>query len=274
MFQYAAGRALSLRLGCDLALDLSWFEGRRDRHYALAPFEIHCQIRSSGRWLPQVFQKYATRLSRRWAPVRMGVPVFREPHFHFSSTYEALVSAVFLEGYWQSEKYFETFKVALRNDFNLKGEVPSSCVNLLSMIRSSEAICVHVRRGDYLTNPVSARTHGICSVEYYQRAVQTLIHDLKQPHCFIFSDDPAWARCHLIFDCRTTVVDTNSTTDVHWDLFLMMACKHFVIANSSLSWWGAWLASAPGKKVIAPDRWFLDPRKRTHDLIPLDWRRL
>jgi hypothetical protein len=274
MFQYAAGRALSLRLGCDLTLDLSWFEGRNDRHYALAPFAISGRARSGAQWLPPALRQYATRASRRWGNRRMGAPVFREPHFHFAPSFNAIDEAVFLEGFWQSARYFEQFRAVLLKDFQLKGAVPDSCIGLLQDIVGSESICVHVRRGDYVSNLVAAKAHGLCSIKYYRQAVEALTHDLKEAHCFIFSDDPTWVRQHLHFDCRSTVVDVNDAQGAHWDLFLMAACQHFVIANSSLSWWGAWLGGASNKKVIAPARWFLSSNKNTEDLIPSEWQRL
>lgn len=274
MFQYAAGRALSLRLSLPLGLDTSWFLGRTDRHYALAPFNIVGEAYIGAGILPDIVRYYESRLSRRWAVRRMGAPIFREPHFHFDPAFEQIEESVFLEGYWQSERYFLSSRKVLLQDFSLTGRIPQSCQSLLGQIGESQSICVHVRRGDYLSNPAAAKAHGTCAIAYYQRGVEALSQVLSQPHCFIFSDDPEWVWQSLSLSCPSTVVDANSTADAHWDLFLMAACNHFVIANSSLSWWGAWMGSAPDKRVIAPERWFLTNEKDTQDLIPSNWERM
>lgn len=273
MFQYAAGRALAHRLGHPLSLDLSWFQGRGDRHFALAPFHIAASLERAWPRLPPAMQAQLSRLSRRWAPRIMGAPVFREPHFHYVPAFAALAAPVFLEGYWQSERYFRELREPLLQDFSLRQPLPASCQPILAAIGNSDAICVHVRRGDYLSNPVAAKVHGVCPVDYYQQGVAELSASLARSHCFVFSDDPEWVRASLAFTCPMTVVDVNGPAEAHFDLALMAACQHFVIANSSLSWWGAWLGQAAGKRVIAPARWFLTSDKDSRDLLPESWLR-
>lgn len=274
MFQYAAGRALAHRLGLPLSLDLSWFQGRGNRQFALAPFRIAASLEQAWPRLPPSMQARVSRLSRRWLPRIMGVPVWREPHFHFSSDFLALPGPVFLEGYWQSERYFRGIRSLLSQEFSLRELLPSDCAKIFEEISEYEAICVHVRRGDYLSNPAAAKVHGTCPVDYYHAGVRDLCQGLARPHCFVFSDDPAWVGASLAFDCPTTVVDVNGPDDAHLDLVLMAACRHFLIANSSLSWWGAWLGDHAGKKVIAPADWFLTSDKDTRDLLPESWQRL
>lgn len=273
MFQYAAGRSLAVRLDVPLVLDLSWFGGQEARQFALSPFRIEAVQRSQCPWLPPRGRALASRLSRRGLPRIMGVPVWREPHFHYSSDFAALSRPVFLEGYWQSERYFREIRPLLVQEFALRDSLPPACAKLLEEISGCDAICVHVRRGDYLTNPVATKVHGTCSVDYYRDGIGELCQGLARPRCFVFSDDPAWVRTSLAFDCPMTVVDVNGPDDAHLDLVLMAACRHFLIANSSLSWWGAWLGNHAGKKVIAPARWFLTPDKDTRDLLPESWQR-
>lgn len=273
MFQYAAGRSLAVRLGVPLTLDLSWFGGRVDRQFALAPFRIEATLRTQCSYLPLHGRALVSRFSRRWLPRIMGVPVWREPHFHYSSDFAELSEAVYLDGYWQSERYFMGMRPQVLEEFALREPLPPSCAKYLDEINACDAICVHVRRGDYLSNPIAAKTHGICNVDYYQAGVAELCQGLAKPHCFIFSDDPAWVRASLAFDCPVSVVDVNGPHEAHFDLMLMAACRHFLIANSSLSWWGAWLGSQAGKKVIAPSRWFLTADKNTQDLLPASWKR-
>lgn len=273
MFQYAAGRSLAVRLGVPLVLDLSWFGGQQERQFSLSPFRIEAAQRFQCPWFPPKGRAMASRLSRRLLPRIMGVPVWREPHFHYSADYLALSGPVFLEGYWQSERYFREIRPLLLQEFALREPFPTACEEVLKEISAYDAICVHVRRGDYLSNPVAAKVHGTCPVNYYSAGVRELCQGLARPHCFVFSDDPAWVRASLAFDCPATVVDVNGANDAHLDLALMAACRHFLIANSSLSWWGAWLGERPGKRVIAPARWFLTRDKDTRDLLPDSWQR-
>lgn len=273
MFQYATGRSLADRLGSPLVLDVSWFGGQLDRRFALAQFCIEAVQRSQCSWLPPRGQALASRLSRRWLSRIMDVPVWREPHFHYSTEFTTLYEPVFLEGYWQSERYFQDIRLQLLQEFALRKPLPPASAKLLEKIGGCDAICVHVRRGDYLSNPVSAKVHGTCSVDYYHAGVGELCQGLVRPHCFVFSDDPVWVRASITFNCPMTVVDLNGPDDAHLDLVLMAACHHFLIANSSLSWWGAWLGNHVGKKVIAPEHWFLTAEKDTRDLLPDSWQR-
>ena len=271
LFQYAAGRSLAIRLGAPLILDLSWFGGQQERQFALAPFRIKAVQSCQCSWLPPWGQALISRVSRRWSPRIMGVPVWREPHFHYSTQFAELSGPVFLDGYWQSERYFREIRSQLLKEFALRAPLPPACAKLLEEIGGCDAICVHVRRGDYLSNPVAAKVHGVCPAEYYQLGVEELSASLACPHCFVFSDDAEWVRASLAFPCPMTVVDVNGPAEAHFDLTLMSACRHFVIANSSLSWWGAWLSQAADKRVIAPSRWFLTSDKDARDLLPPTW---
>lgn len=273
MFQYAAGRSLALRLGTRLILDISWFGGSADRHYALSPFRVEALERSQWPLMPIFFSSFISRLSRRWLPHILGVPVWKEPHFHYSTSFSEVTKPVFLEGYWQSERYFQDIRHLLLREFTLKDSLPHANAKLIKEISECDSICVHVRRGDYLTNPVATKVHGICGVDYYHAGVSELCWGLANPRCFIFSDDPSWVKKSLLFDCPMTVVDLNGPREAYLDLVLMTTCQHFLIANSSLSWWGAWLGQYDHKKVIAPKNWFLDSDKDTRDLLPESWQR-
>jgi len=274
MFQYAAGRALSLRLQVPLRLDLSWYANRKDRKYALADFAIHAEIAACPLPVPPLLQGLESRVSRRWSRNRSGVPIFREPHFHFSPAFSELVRPVYLEGYWQSERYFDSYRDVIAADFTLPGELPQRCLPVQEEIRAKDAICLHVRRGDYVSNPITASVHELCSLEYYQQGASLVAGGLSNVHGFVFSDDPVWAREHFRVPFPTTVVEVNGPDEAQWDLHLMASCKRFVIANSSLSWWAAWLGSSPDKRVVAPVKWFKTDGRSTIDLIPADWTRI
>ncbi|WP_417536685.1 alpha-1,2-fucosyltransferase [Methylophaga sp.] len=274
LFQYAAGRALSLRLNVPLELDVSWFSGRTDRNYALQPFKINGAIRKRHVWLPNFLIRTESRISRRFALNRMTVPIYREPHFHFDAGFEKLQHPVFLEGYWQSPRYFEKYVDFIRSDLTLAEPLPAQCQSMLMEIQKSDAICLHIRRGDYVSNRRVAGTHSSCSLDYYWEAVMHVMSGLFRPKCFLFSDDHVWVRNNINLPCEFVVVDINTSGEAYRDLVLMSECRHFVIANSSLSWWAAWLGSYCGKRVVAPSNWFKDKRKNTKDLIPAEWEQL
>jgi hypothetical protein len=136
------------------------------------------------------------------------------------------------------------------------------------------AVSLHVRRGDYASNPVTNQYHGTCSLRYYLDAVSTLVSLGVQPRLFVFSDDIPWAQASLRFDFPVTFVGHNPASADHEALRLMSMCRHHIIANSSFSWWGAWLGSHPDKVVIAPRKWFNGATHDTRDLIPASWRQV
>ena len=135
-------------------------------------------------------------------------------------------------------------------------------------------MALHVRRGDYASNPETQRVHGFCSPDYYRRAIDTVAARVADPRVFVFSDDPEWAERHLVLDHPTTIV-RNAAPNAELDDFRMLArCRHHIIANSSFSWWGAWLASHPTQVVVAPAPWFAVDTYDTRDLLPAGWLRL
>jgi hypothetical protein len=178
-----------------------------------------------------------------------------------------------LVGYWQSEKYFKPIANQLRSELKVKGPLGPEGENLLQAISQSEAVCLHVRRGDYISDPKVARILQPCSLDYYQGAVRLLSERLLAPYLFVFSDDPQWVSAHLKLEAPSALVSRPSLAVVE-EFALMSACKHFIIANSSFSWWAAWLSSYPEKTVIAPRRWFSPADWDSQDLVPDTWFRL
>jgi len=281
MFQYAAARAVALRCNAPLVLDMSWFAGETARRFALSPFRIRAEkldlalsrSRGNSRW-HMIFQRFAHRINRRIATHKFGIPIYRERSFRYDFCVQALQAPVYMDGYFQSEKYFADCGSIIFQDFQISDPPRPNAQALLKRIQASDAICMHIRRGDYVTDSATKAFHGLCSMDYYHRGLQDIAKNLAQPECFVFSDDPAWVHDNLKFDLPMTVVDIHGPAEAHEDLRLMAACHSYVIANSSMSWWGAWLGRRAGKRVIAPRQWVQAARLDTRDLIPDDWVRL
>jgi Glycosyl transferase family 11 len=284
MFQYATGRALALRRGATLKLDITGFAevgSHTERRYELDALQIQASTADDvdlGRF-GRVHRAQSSRLDRvlRWLRIdrsRGAWPIYREPHFQFDSTLPELRAPVYLDGYWQSERYFSDIATLLQQEFAAKAPLDPKNLALARSIDAVNAVSLHVRRGDYVDNPATNRFHGICSLDYYQRALDYISLRVEAPHLFIFSDDQHWTRSNLLYAAATTFVDVNPPDRGYRDMGLMARCRHHIIANSSFSWWGAWLNPSREKIVIAPDRWFSASCNDTRDLIPADWVRL
>jgi len=280
MFQYAAAYALARQNSVPLTLDLTWFEavagsaggGVTARKYALSPFALPVSLVSSTpARLPSRFE----RAWRRIFPARAQAHVYSEPAFTYDAALFERTVPVTLDGYFQSYRYFEAVAQDIRDQFSTPRALSEASRAMLDKIRSVDAVCIHVRRGDYVTDAAANAFHGLCGLDYYQRGLAYLESQASaQRECFVFSDDPQWVRENMILPLPMTVVDINGPDAAHEDLWLMAACRDFVIANSSMSWWGSWLGAHPEKQVIAPLKWFQDDRHDTRDLIPQDWVRL
>jgi hypothetical protein len=283
MFQYATARAVSLRCGAPLMLDVSGFDHFKgtSRRYELNDFPIQaalakeCDLALFGlkasphlKWLYRL--KSTLQLGRR----HRTWPIHREPHFHFDAKVAALHAPIYLDGYWQSEKYFLPYADILRREFSPALPLERENAAFAAAIDAVNAISLHVRRGDYVADPATNRFHGLCSLDYYRRAVDYIKARVEAPHLFIFSDDRDWTRNHLRFELPTTFVDANPPDRGYRDMQLMARCRHHIVANSSFSWWGAWLNASQEKIVIAPRRWFASDANDTRDLIPETWVKL
>jgi hypothetical protein len=275
MFQYAFGRALSLAYGRELFLDLTALTGTiprpgvTRRKYELAAFPIKAKI-ADQRKLERVVAYPANRIDTlKFKVFKLGrlVKHYVEKDFSYDETIGVLsFRAVYFTGFWQSEKYFKRIADQIRED--LFPPVPQDEGNIAwrNLIKNTNAVAVHVRRGDYVGN----NTHPVCDNTYYEKAIALITKMTGNPTFFLFSDDMDWVRDHLITNCKKYYIDHNRI-NIAADLYLMSQCKHHIIANSSFSWWGAWLGAAPGKIIIAPRKWFHNPLTDTKDLLPKDW---
>lgn len=279
MFQYAAGRCTAERLQAPLVLDLSWFQAVRkqpgvtQRTYALDVFKIQAELQQRLDWIsaaPHLVQRVAMSIRHRLGRDN----VYRKVPDAFDPEFVRLRAPVTLEGYFQSELYFLPIAHEIRETFRRRGPITADSNGILHQIERATSVAVHVRRGDYVTNPAAAGFHGTCDLNYYSAALGHLASELGDFRAFVFTDDPTWARENLNFDVETTVLPGPGARPDHEDLWLMAACHSFVIANSSFSWWGAWLGEQDGKRVVAPKRWFTDPARESDSLVPTSWIRM
>jgi hypothetical protein len=284
MFQYAAALRLAVVHGATVKLDTTRLQmtapGDTPRDYALGCFAISGELASTaeGALCRQLAKRAAAPLMRL---LRVGgrdvslngICYVRQASPAFDSAILSLPDNVCLDGFWQSEQYFCDIRDTLKREFTLRHGLSDADQALADTIVSSTAVSLHVRRGDYLTNPHAARHHGSCDLDYYRQAVDFIRKNCATPHLFVFSDDPDWTGANLRFDLPTTYV-SGGDQSAGRDLMLMRLCRHHIIANSSFSWWGAWLADDPAKVVLAPARWFADPSRDDSAIIPDTWLRL
>jgi len=266
MFQYAAGRRLAYIHKTRLRLDISEFSHYKLREFSLDCFNINAEIVS------------INKISKLWFKLfpfkRRPAVYYFEKHTQFDPHVLDLPDNTYLSGYWQSEKYFLDIEEIIKREFTPKNLPDKYNMYLLKNINKAESVSIHIRRGDYVSNPQTSAYHGLCSLEYYQKAIQIIRKMVKSPQVFIFSDDIAWAKKNLAIDSPIFYVEHNRGEKDYEDLRLMSACKHNIIANSSFSWWGAWLNKNKNKIVISPRKWFGDPSINTDDLIPPTWIRI
>jgi hypothetical protein len=194
-----------------------------------------------------------------------------EPHFHYWPAINHVPQDCYLAGYWQSEKYFQTHASLVRADLTFKPPLTDRNAELAEQIARVNAVSLHIRRGDYAGNHRMLSKHGVCPLSYYQEAIQYIAGRVSAPYYFVFSDDMDWVRANLNISHPFCCVAHNRDRESYNDMRLMSLCRHNIIANSSFSWWGAWLNPSTTKIVIAPKRWFNAYPADTGDLFPEGW---
>jgi hypothetical protein len=180
----------------------------------------------------------------------------------------------YFEGYWQSEKYFIEARSTLLEELEVKSPLTGGNLAIANEMERCESVSIHVRRGDYAADPRTLAVHGLCGPDYYKRADAHLQAARGSLVGFVFSDDISWCRQNLKLSMPLRFVDHNDAGRNFEDLRLMSRCKHHVIANSSFSWWGAWLNPREHKVVIAPSKWFATPDRDAKDIVPPGWIRV
>ncbi|MBN0988374.1 alpha-1,2-fucosyltransferase [Amphritea pacifica] len=275
LFQYAYALSLADR-GYRVKLDISEFEsytlhggyslGHYDERIAIATQDEIRQLTRVGP-LTKLLRKVQGKKSRR---------VIRESNFSYDEKMLAPEDGHYLVGYFQSEKYFNGIRGALLESLSLKHKLSTYSVAVCTAISDSPvSVSVHIRRGDYISDPSANSTHGVCSLDYYYAAIQQFEDRYSDVDFYIFSDDIDWVKENLKI-ARAQYISAEQKRFAGEDIYLMSQCDHNIVANSSFSWWGAWLNDNAAKEVVAPEQWYADPdmQRFSRTLIPDSWIRL
>ena len=264
MFQFAFGRFLQIETGIELALDASDLFKPGQRNFALSGFQLFNWARIIRRTPLKYFVllKIVKRLRRMnlskglWS--RFGLIFEPFPLFVAFPKVESLnKKEIYVAGCWQSELYFQKHRNQILQDFSPKimsknaqrweEDIRKSC---------SESISIHVRRGDYVTNEAANKAHGVLPLQYYKDSIELICRQTNEPSFYIFTDDVSWTETNLCSLLpKNKMVSGTKCTDLE-ELILMSRCRHNIMANSSFSWWGAWLNQNPNKITTSPDPWF------------------
>ena len=273
LFQYAAARRISYLNHIPLKVDISEFARYKLHRYSLMHFNI-VEVMAT----PEEIQAFKprtlfSRLAFRYLSSFniLNRSYVMERHFHFDPALLKINHGVYLDGYWQSEKYFLDIEEVVRKELSVKTPPDSWNEQMMERIRNEAAVSLHIRRADYVTNSHTLTVHGCCSLDYYHHAVNLVAEKVESPHFFVFSDDPAWAKSNLQLSFPATFVEHNGPDKNYEDLRLMSLCRHNILANSTFSWWGALLNAHPDKMVIAPQKWFNTDKMDPRDLVPQGW---
>ncbi len=280
LFQYATGRALSNRLNVPLKFDTRFLLDRspRDnftyRDFELVHFNIKGEVASKIDIKSYTNKSLMNRLIKKFYEVN-SVVHFKERSLNFNLQFKELPPHTYLEGYWQTEKYFYNIRKILLEDLSFKDAPQGKNLSLLRRISKQESVAVHIRRGDFVSNVAANEFHGSCNVQYYERAIGIISESTTNPVFYFFSDDIAWAKSNFGYKYPNSVFISHNTGENSFeDLRLMVGCQHNIIANSSFSWWGAWLNNNPAKIVIAPNQWLSKPGIDFSDIVPANWLKI
>ncbi len=276
MFQYAAGFSLSKKLNTGLTLDVSDYTANNVRRFELNCFDAISNI-------PVVCYKKTPRIIRALSAESIWMGLTRNAHFtccfkernpfEYDKRYEHLPDGSCLVGYFQSEKYFRAISDDLRNEFYFDyNSLPARKFEYAKKIlNTNNSVGLHIRRGDYVSNSHANRFHGLCELDYYKKSLNILNSKIGSYELFVFSDDTEWVRQNFPRNIQYHLIDSAGDDKSIYDLKLMSMCKHFVTANSSYSWWGAWMIDNKSKVVISPKNWIRSDLYTHKDLIPEEW---
>ncbi len=276
MFQYACAKMLATKYGVPLNLDLEFLLDRTPRenfvfrNYDLDIFTVRPSIISEED-KNKLLQKPSNFIQRL---TKIKYNTFVEKQFNFDEAVMTIGPNTYLDGYFQSEKYFVHIKDEIKKEFTFKQEFSELENSLYNEIKSKNAICVNFRRADYINLQASADMHGVVEMDFYRNSIQQLASKVDNPTFYVFSDDISWCQQNFSIDYPCTFVDYRFKGEKFASYFqLMIACKHFIIPNSTFAWWAAWLSETTETIVITPRKWFANQAMQAQatDIIPERW---
>jgi len=280
LFQYATARSLALQHQSPLILDHSWFS---KSYTDVTPRDpLLKDLNTTGTLLsleltPNKPRRIQHLLQKIW-PVNPYIYSEKTPYRFDSELFNSTTfraQNLYLVGYWQSYRYFESIKNILQSEFSPRVPLAPHYQYYLSQIRRNQSAMIHVRRGDYVHLTSVAKVHGFLGLKYYQKGMEMILEGNPNIQFFVFSDDLSWAKNNLPYQDRLTFIDSLESRDaVIQELELMTQCQYHLIANSSLSWWAAWLAKSGDNFVICPSNWTSNCVMNWDDLLPAHWQRI
>lgn len=268
LFQYAYARALALRTGQKVYLDVSEYErnSKHVRQYGLCHFRIRLPTMNCGNIFPLVNEDKYYMASSQY-PKRFPVKLIREDNCCFKGDFCKLKGFIYVKGWFQNENYFKEFEQNIRKEIYPKERIRIP-KEIRSILGSKNTVSVHIRRGDF------KKDHNVLPVSYYKKAQRYISDLVDKPYYLIFSDDISWVKQNMNFGSRCFFIEDTYFFKDYEELMIMSRCRHNIIANSTFSWWGAWLNPHEEKIVIAPKKWFLRNSKTDTDIVPDGWIKL
>lgn len=299
LFQYALARTFKRLTKLDVALDISHYKENIERRYELSALEATLPVATEEDVMQTIrrpiYSDYSTdkrnvlfrkssNFIQRILPFRMRRTI-RQRYFHYDAEILRVKWSAYIDGVWASEKYFKDTERILRRELRVKDQHVSGLAKSLGKeLSREESVCIHVRRGDYAEDPVRNKIFGLCSIGYYKNAVAYIDKRILGGKYYIFTDDPEWVEKNMKIDVPFECISKKYQLSDLEEFTIMCACRHFIIANSTYSWWAAWLSEYREKKVVGPEPWMrqeyvpevwgLGKTLDTSEILPLGWTRI
>jgi len=289
MFQWALGRALAHKHNTEFKIDVYFLldgterKNFTPRNYDLDIFKLSPDFATKddlskfkfpkfgkyGLFVERLKQKFYRRFDAN------GFNFIIQTKFDYDEQIAEAPPNSYIEGYFQTELYFKPIEDIIREDFRFRDELVNGAEDMGKAISSAQSVAVHIRRGDYVTNPKANKTHGLMTKDYYKSAFEIIESKVESPHYFVFSDDNDWCRQNFDFSGNMTLIEDDiKGKKFQFSLRLMSMCKHAIVANSSFSWWGAWLNPSKERIVIGPQNWFASRSLNSKDVMPHWWLKI
>ncbi len=273
MFQYAFGYSLAHRKKIEFRFHFEHYKGNTLRQFELNAFMITgAEVEAPELKLVGYPISLMTSVLAKMNIITSTL--VQENGYGFKKEALLLPDNRYIRGYWQTEKYFLDCASQIRKQFTFKKVLDKKNSSLLEEITKTNSVSVHIRRGDYVHDKKTMTFHGACNLDYYKRSIKLMQKRVANPVFFFFSDEPDWVKSNIKTDSPSYYVDWNKGSNSYKDMQLMSKCKYNIIANSSFSWWGAWLNENSKKIIIAPKKWFNDHSIDTSDIIPKLWLKI